>query len=252
MSGTGDGRRPTMDTAVLEFVRRRTETTRVEIARELGVTAATVADSVKRLLAAGLLWESGPRHHQRDQADPAAGRRLRPSRPGLHDRRGPPLAGRRRHDRCAPGPRGAPAAGCEGSGRGRGSPAGGPGDPRPRRRAGSDDGHRVGDTGPAPRHRRHSARGAHRRPRRPLRAAGNPPAPHWAASGAGAERFRLLRHPAPGIDDVARAAAGRHPIPPGQRPPPRSSAHRPRGAALLVRSPRMPPPRGRPLRDRRP
>ena len=59
MSGTGDGRRPTMDTAVLEFVRRRTETTRVEIARELGVTAATVTNSVKRLLTAGLLWESG-------------------------------------------------------------------------------------------------------------------------------------------------------------------------------------------------
>ncbi|WP_193105014.1 ROK family transcriptional regulator [Brachybacterium sp. FME24] len=59
MSSAGDRRLPAMDTAVLEFVRRRTETTRVEIARELGVTAATVTNSVKRLLAAGLLWESG-------------------------------------------------------------------------------------------------------------------------------------------------------------------------------------------------
>ncbi|MDN5687108.1 MAG: ROK family transcriptional regulator [Brachybacterium sp.] len=59
MIRSGDGRPPAMDTAVLEVVRRRTESTRVEIARELGVTAATVTNSVKRLLAAGLLWESG-------------------------------------------------------------------------------------------------------------------------------------------------------------------------------------------------
>lgn len=56
---SSSGRPLTMDPAVLELVRRRTESTRVEIARELDVTAATVTNSVKRLLAAGLLWESG-------------------------------------------------------------------------------------------------------------------------------------------------------------------------------------------------
>ncbi|MGP5377427.1 ROK family protein [Brachybacterium alimentarium] len=59
MSRAGAGRPSAMDSAVLEFVRRRTETTRVEVARELGVTAATVTNSVKRLLSAGLLRESG-------------------------------------------------------------------------------------------------------------------------------------------------------------------------------------------------
>lgn len=47
------------DAAILEIVRRRTETTRVEISRELGVTPATVTYAVRRLLASGLLLESG-------------------------------------------------------------------------------------------------------------------------------------------------------------------------------------------------
>ncbi|WP_422116205.1 ROK family protein [Brachybacterium sp. UNK5269] len=55
----GERRASTTDTAILEVVRRRTETTRVEISRELGVTPATVTYAVKRLMAAGLVVESG-------------------------------------------------------------------------------------------------------------------------------------------------------------------------------------------------
>ncbi|WP_198683973.1 ROK family transcriptional regulator [Brachybacterium sp. YJGR34] len=59
MAGTGPRRASATDAAVLETVRRRGETTRVDLARELGVTAATVTYSVKRLMAAGLLAENG-------------------------------------------------------------------------------------------------------------------------------------------------------------------------------------------------
>lgn len=59
MSATGERRASATDAAILEIVRRRSETSRVEISRELGVTAATVTYAVKRLLAAELLVESG-------------------------------------------------------------------------------------------------------------------------------------------------------------------------------------------------
>lgn len=59
MSVTGERRASTTDAAILEIVRRRAETSRVEISRELGVTPATVTYAVKRLLAAELLVESG-------------------------------------------------------------------------------------------------------------------------------------------------------------------------------------------------
>ncbi|MGY5765058.1 ROK family protein [Brachybacterium sp. DNPG3] len=59
MTVSGDRRASATDAAILETVRRRTETTRVELARELGVTPATVTYAVKRLMAAGLLVESG-------------------------------------------------------------------------------------------------------------------------------------------------------------------------------------------------
>ncbi|MFC7455868.1 ROK family protein [Brachybacterium sp. GCM10030267] len=59
MTATGERRASSTDAAILEMVRRRTETTRVEIARELGVTPATVTYAVKRLMAAGLLVETG-------------------------------------------------------------------------------------------------------------------------------------------------------------------------------------------------
>ena len=58
-SGTGGRRASATDAAILELVRRRSETSRVEISRELGVTPATVTYAVKRLLAAGLLREAG-------------------------------------------------------------------------------------------------------------------------------------------------------------------------------------------------
>ncbi len=58
----GDRRASATDAAILEVVRRRTETTRVEISRELGVTPATVTYAVKRLMAAGLVVESGLAH----------------------------------------------------------------------------------------------------------------------------------------------------------------------------------------------
>lgn len=51
--------RTTIDSTVLETIRRRSVTTRVEIARELGVTPATVTNAVKRLMAAGLVIEAG-------------------------------------------------------------------------------------------------------------------------------------------------------------------------------------------------
>jgi predicted NBD/HSP70 family sugar kinase len=47
------------DAAILDAIRREPDTTRIAIARELGVTPATVTNSVKRLLAAGLVVESG-------------------------------------------------------------------------------------------------------------------------------------------------------------------------------------------------
>lgn len=59
MSSTGGRRASATDAAILEIVRRRSETSRVEISRELGVTPATVTYAVKRLLAAGLLREAG-------------------------------------------------------------------------------------------------------------------------------------------------------------------------------------------------
>ena len=135
MSRAGAGRPSAMDSAVLEFVRRRTETTRVEVARELGVTAATVTNSVKRLLSAGLLRESGyARIHRRQARLPAASRRLRPAGVRLHDRRGPALAGRRRPHRRAALPIAVPArrsrravGGGQGAARGPDDhPAGGP------------------------------------------------------------------------------------------------------------------------------
>lgn len=58
-SSTGGRRASATDAAILEIVRRRSETSRVEISRELGVTPATVTYAVKRLLAAGLLREAG-------------------------------------------------------------------------------------------------------------------------------------------------------------------------------------------------
>lgn len=51
--------RTTIDSTILETIRRRSVTTRVDIARELGVTAATVTNAVKRLMAAGLVIEAG-------------------------------------------------------------------------------------------------------------------------------------------------------------------------------------------------
>ena len=51
--------RTTIDSTVLETIRRRSVTTRVEIARELGVTPATVTNAVKRLMAASLVIEAG-------------------------------------------------------------------------------------------------------------------------------------------------------------------------------------------------
>lgn len=59
MSPTGERRASATDASILEIVRRRSETSRVEISRELGVTPATVTYAVKRLLAAELLVESG-------------------------------------------------------------------------------------------------------------------------------------------------------------------------------------------------
>ncbi|MGO1685243.1 MAG: ROK family protein [Brachybacterium sp.] len=59
MPSTGGRRASATDAAILEIVRRRSETSRVEISRELGVTPATVTYAVKRLLAAGLLREAG-------------------------------------------------------------------------------------------------------------------------------------------------------------------------------------------------
>ncbi len=59
MKATGARRASATDAAILEIVRRRSETSRVEISRELGVTPATVTYAVKRLLAAGLLVEGG-------------------------------------------------------------------------------------------------------------------------------------------------------------------------------------------------
>ena len=59
MGTTGERRASATDAAILEIVRRRSETSRVEISRELGVTPATVTYAVKRLLAAGLLREAG-------------------------------------------------------------------------------------------------------------------------------------------------------------------------------------------------
>ena len=59
MSVIGERSASTTDAAILELVRRRAETSRVEISRELGVTPATVTYAVKRLLAAGLLVEGG-------------------------------------------------------------------------------------------------------------------------------------------------------------------------------------------------
>jgi len=59
MTATGERRASATDAAILELVRRRSETSRVEISRELGVTPATVTYAVKRLLAAELLVESG-------------------------------------------------------------------------------------------------------------------------------------------------------------------------------------------------
>lgn len=59
MGTTGERRASATDAAILEIVRRRSETSRVEICRELGVTPATVTYAVKRLLAAGLLREAG-------------------------------------------------------------------------------------------------------------------------------------------------------------------------------------------------
>jgi len=47
------------DAAILDAIRRSPDTTRVAIARELGVTAATVTNSIKRLIADGLVLESG-------------------------------------------------------------------------------------------------------------------------------------------------------------------------------------------------
>ncbi|MGO1283914.1 MAG: ROK family protein [Brachybacterium sp.] len=62
MGTTGERRASATDAAILEIVRRRSETSRVEISRELGVTPATVTYAVKRLLAAGLLREAGFAH----------------------------------------------------------------------------------------------------------------------------------------------------------------------------------------------
>src|SRR5690625_7815511 len=59
MPATGERRASATDAAILELVRRRSETSRVDLARELGVTPATVTYAVKRLLAAELLVESG-------------------------------------------------------------------------------------------------------------------------------------------------------------------------------------------------
>ena len=47
------------DAAILDAIRREPYTTRIAIARALGVTPATVTNSVKRLLADGLVVESG-------------------------------------------------------------------------------------------------------------------------------------------------------------------------------------------------
>jgi predicted NBD/HSP70 family sugar kinase len=47
------------DAAILDAIRREPDTTRIAISRELGVTPATVTNSVKRLLADGLVVESG-------------------------------------------------------------------------------------------------------------------------------------------------------------------------------------------------
>lgn len=47
------------DAAILDAIRREPDTTRIAIARELGVTPATVTNSVKRLLAGGLVVENG-------------------------------------------------------------------------------------------------------------------------------------------------------------------------------------------------
>lgn len=47
------------DAAILDAIRRSPDTTRVAVARDLGVTAATVTNSVKRLIADGLVHESG-------------------------------------------------------------------------------------------------------------------------------------------------------------------------------------------------
>lgn len=47
------------DAAILDAIRREPDTTRIAIARALGVTPATVTNSVKRLLADGLVVESG-------------------------------------------------------------------------------------------------------------------------------------------------------------------------------------------------
>lgn len=47
------------DAAVLDAIRRGPDITRIAIARELGVTPATVTNSVKRLLADGLVVENG-------------------------------------------------------------------------------------------------------------------------------------------------------------------------------------------------
>ena len=49
MSTTGERRASATDAAILEIVRRRSQTSRVEISRELGVTPATVTYAVKRL-----------------------------------------------------------------------------------------------------------------------------------------------------------------------------------------------------------
>jgi len=59
MPATGERRASATDAAILELVRRRSETSRVDLARELGVTPATVTYAVKRLLAAELLVEGG-------------------------------------------------------------------------------------------------------------------------------------------------------------------------------------------------
>src|SRR5690625_2581607 len=57
MPATGERRASATDAAILELVRRRSETSRVDLARELGVPPATVTYAGKRLLAAELLRE---------------------------------------------------------------------------------------------------------------------------------------------------------------------------------------------------